>query len=127
MTITITAASLLVFLLVYISMQVSLTRRKTRTSIGDGGNEALQYAVRAQGNLVEYAPMFLILLGLLEMRQTSSYALWALAAVFVAGRTVHIYGLTACKVKANPFRFWGMIGTFLSLFVSAVLGIISLI
>ncbi|MEO0679422.1 MAG: MAPEG family protein, partial [Pseudomonadota bacterium] len=50
-------------------------RQGAGVSLGDGGDLRLQRRTRAQGNLVEYAPLFLILLALAEMQGAAGWLL----------------------------------------------------
>ena len=123
MTITLIAASFLGLLLVYLSFNVSKQRLKTKTDLGDGGHSELLTAIRAQGNLVEYAPIGLILIGLLEYNQATPYLVFGLAIAFVVGRYMH--GLSFGKFEGrNPFRFYGTILTWLVILVSSIAGLL---
>ncbi|MGZ9080482.1 MAG: MAPEG family protein, partial [Burkholderiales bacterium] len=53
-------AALLGLWLLVLSLRVVQQRRAARVSLGDGGNTALQRAIRAQGNFVEYVPLALL-------------------------------------------------------------------
>lgn len=50
---------------------------------------ALDRAIRAQGNLTEYAPVFLILLLLAEMQGLAAASVHAYALTFTLGRLMH--------------------------------------
>lgn len=95
MPITTLTAGILGLLLVVLSMRVIQARGET--SKREDGPELLQRRIRGQGNLIEYAPMALILLGLLEYQGAYPWFLWTMAALFVAGRLLHGYafGFTA--------------------------------
>ena len=124
MTITLIAASFLGLLLIYLSYNVSKERLRSKTDLGAGDDEALLCAIRAQGNLTEYAPLGLILLGLLETAGANQYLLLALAILFVAGRYMH--GLTLGKFEGkNPFRFWGTILTWITILIASVTGLLT--
>ena len=69
--ITATTASTVAFLQIFLGFLVGFKRLKTKTGIGDGGNEALARQIRVHGNLIENAPIFLILLVLLELEFSS--------------------------------------------------------
>ena len=56
---------------------------------GSGDEDLLQRAIRAQGNLTEYAPMMLIVLYLLETSGAESNALHLLGGSFLIGRLMH--------------------------------------
>jgi len=123
MTITLIASSFLGLLLIYLSYNVSKERLRTKTDLGDGGHPELIRAIRAQGNLVEYAPIGLILLGLLETVHTQKEVVLTLAVAFVVGRYMH--GLTFGKMTGkNPFRFWGTVLTWVVILVSSGLGLL---
>ncbi|WP_417459847.1 MAPEG family protein [Kordiimonas sp.] len=123
MTITLISASLLGLLLIHLSVRVSKNRQRAKVSIGDGGDEMLANAIRAHGNLTEFAPFFLILLGLLEFREANPVLLLVLAAAFVVGRFMH--GLTFGRFEgANPFRFWGTILSWLSILAASIIGLL---
>ncbi|MFC4348928.1 MAPEG family protein [Kordiimonas lipolytica] len=124
MTITIISASFLGLLLFYLSYNVAKNRGRAKVSIGDGGDEGLQNAIRAHANLIEYAPMAMILIGLLEYRGVNSVFLIVLSAFFVVGRYMH--GLTFGKFEGrNPFRFWGTVFTWLVILIASVVGLLS--
>ena len=65
--ITLTIAGAAAILHVWLSLRVSRLRRPLKIGVGDGGNEALLRRMRAHGNFAENMPIFLILLGLLEL------------------------------------------------------------
>jgi uncharacterized protein len=123
MPITLISASLLGLLLVYLSVGVTSARRRNSVGSGDGGDEDLHNAIRAHGNFTEYAPMALILIGLLESMGANHYLVAGIAATFVAARYMH--GLTFGKFEGNnPFRFWGTLLTFISLLVASLAGLV---
>ena len=123
MTITLISASFLGLLLVYLSYNVSRNRLRAKVSLGTGDDEGLLTASRAQGNFVEYAPIGLILVGLLEYSRVSWYLVMGCAVALVVGRYMH--GLTLGKFEGNnPFRFWGTFLTWLSILVASVAGLL---
>lgn len=123
MTITLIAASFLGLLLVYLSYSVSKERIRSKTSYGDGGHAELQRVIRAQANLTEYAPIGILLIGLLENSGLWTEMVMGLAAAFVIGRYMH--GLTFGKIEGrNPYRFWGTILTWLVILSASVLGLL---
>lgn len=123
MTITLISASFLGLLLVYLSYNVSRNRLRAKVDLGTGDDVGLLTASRAQGNLVEYGPMGLILIGLLEYARVSWYLVLGIAVAFVVGRYMH--GLTLGKFEGrNPFRFYGTLLTWLSILVASVAGLL---
>ena len=98
------AAALINF---WLAFRVSRVRAASKVSMGDGGVPELIARMRAQANFVEYAPFFLILLGLIELAHGSATWLWLVGIVFIVGRILHAFGMD--RPAPNPMR---MIGTF---------------
>lgn len=57
---------LLALMLVGISVRVTILRAKKKIDLFDGGDPELGRALRVQGNFIEYVPMALALMGLVE-------------------------------------------------------------
>ncbi|MGZ8239642.1 MAG: MAPEG family protein, partial [Methylobacter sp.] len=85
-------ASLSALLIVRLSLSVIKLRRKNRVSVGDGGNEALQLAIRAHSNAVEYIPIALMLLLMLELNGAPKILIHILGATLLTGRILHAMG-----------------------------------
>jgi uncharacterized membrane protein YecN with MAPEG domain len=111
--ITLTIAGACALLSVWLGFRVSLLRRKHHVSIGEGGIEAVGIRMRAHANFSEYAPLFLILLGLVEAAGGSSPWLWVVAILFVLGRLAHMFGME--RPAPHPLRVGGMAATWLGL------------
>ncbi|NVJ69598.1 MAG: MAPEG family protein [Alphaproteobacteria bacterium] len=123
MTITLITASFLGLLFFYLSYGVVKNRFRAKVSIGSGGDEGLENAIRAHANFAEYVPLVLVLFGLLETQGVNEYLLIAMAAFFTVGRYMH--GLTFGKFEGrNPFRFWGIIFTWVVLLVASITGLV---
>lgn len=91
--ITSLVAAIAAIALVGLSLLVSLKRIKLQVQTGHGGDDALRRLVRAQGNFTEYAPMFILLLGLNEAAGTGPGRLWGIAVAFGLGRLLHATGM----------------------------------
>lgn len=118
MPITLAAAAALALLHIWLSVRVSQVRISTKTLFGDAGNPAMVKRMRAHANFTENAPLFLILLALLELNGGWSVLLWGAAILFVLARLAHAFGMDINK--PNPLR---MAGTGISLLVIAVLAV----
>lgn len=68
-------------------------RVRNRISLGDGGNVLLQRAIRAQGNFIEYVPIALLLMLLLELGRASPAMLHGLGMTLLLGRVIHAISL----------------------------------
>lgn len=105
--------------LIYISYRVGQVRIRTKTNLGDGGNEEMIKAIRTHGNYAEYAPA--ALLGLFALASLGLGALWihALGALFLLARIFHLLGLGLGVWPQG--RFIGTLLTALTLLVTAIL------
>lgn len=112
-------AAILAFMLIGLSINVIKYRKKLGAALGDEDSIEMKRRIRAQGNLAEYAPIFLIMLGYAEHGGLPLWAVNLLAIVFIIGRISHAYSLLKSeqydnnKLTANPiWRISGMICTF---------------
>lgn len=87
-------AALVALLALLLAGRVMRRRWVTRTGLGSGGDETLARYQRAHGNLLEYAPLALILLLVLETDGTRPWLLHAFGATFVVARLLHAWGLS---------------------------------
>lgn len=99
---------------IFLSYRTINLRRKNRRSLGDGGDAALNRAIRVHGNFAEYVPFALVLLFLLESQAYSRVLVHVFASLLLAGRLIHAYGVSQLKEKLI-FRMVGMILTFTSI------------
>lgn len=121
MPITLFTASLLALLMLFLAYRIVVLRVQHKVSTGDGGHEDLALRVRSFGNLVEYAPMLLILMALVEAANGSLFVLGLIATLFVLARIAHPIGLH--KPPPNIFRSFGIFGTWGSLLILAIYGL----
>ncbi|MCG8434151.1 MAG: MAPEG family protein, partial [Gammaproteobacteria bacterium] len=116
-------ASLLAVHIIILSLRVSLKRRKTRIGLGDEENEDLQRIVRTQANTVEYVPMALLLLLLLELNGIAAWVLHAAGVTLFVSRLLHMAGLR--KSSGYSFgRYWGTLITWLLIVGMALLNVL---
>ena len=72
----------------------------------------LERAIRGHGNLIEYAPLFLILMLALELSDASVTSLYMSGIIFTLGRLMH--GIAFSFMKKNGYlRIGGMSFTFI--------------
>lgn len=120
MTVTMVTAGILALLLVFLAGYVIAGRVKFKIDIGDGGNMAMRQRIRAQANFVEYVPMALILMGLMESAAVGPrWLIVSMGATLVFARLWHAQGLLA-KPGVSAGRFVGTNLTGLVLLVGAV-------
>ena len=115
---------LLAILLVVLSGRVIALRASTETLFGGGrGDDPLDLAIRVQANFVEYVPVAVLLLVVLEMSGTSDGWLHALGAGVLVGRILHAVGLSGSGGTSFG-RLAGTLLTLLSLLGGAVLALL---
>ncbi len=117
------AAALLGLWHVRLSLGVIKLRRQLKVSIGDGGHEALERAIRAQANNSEYVPIALIMLACLELNGAPIWLTGILAAALVIGRILHAQGIRTAAASFKP----RVLGMQLTLFPILFLGVANLL
>lgn len=81
------------FVFVVLSIHVVVVRARTGIHHGDGGNLALNRAIRSHANYAEYVPVILMMVAFAEAGGAPSAAIhWLLAPLFVA-RLMHPIGM----------------------------------
>lgn len=119
--VTALAAAICALMMIFLMFKVIGQRVATETSFGAGTDEKLQMVRGCHSNLMENAPIALILLALLEMTGAHHWTLTGLAALFLIARVLHIYGMYQHHGTGNVrFRQAGVIGTALSIVAMAL-------
>ena len=107
-------AAILTFVYVKLTLNVINLRRQNEVSLGDGGREDLQQAIRSHGNFAEYVPLGLILLACLEANHIHWTIVLLLGGVFTTGRLFYAKAFleatpnTELRVKGMKFTLWGL-------------------
>ena len=107
--ITLTMAGAAALLNIWLGIRVSQLRLRHKVSVGDAGDERVIARMRAHANYVEYAPFFLILVGLIELARGSEQWLWWVSILFILGRLVHPFGMD--RPAPSRLRMAGIIVT----------------
>lgn len=111
-------AALLGTMQIILMMKVGFARRTAQVPFGDAGDGDLLRKIRRHGNLAENAPIFLILLGFLEIIGGPQSAVLGLAIVFVVARLSHSYALSGPD-KPVAARAMGAMGTLIGVIGTA--------
>ena len=115
-------AGLLGLLMLGLAMQVVRTRVAEKVGFGDGGNPIMLQRIRVHGNFIEYVPMVLVLMLVLELNGTSAGVLHALGGSLFVARLLHAFGLGS-STGTTPGRFGGTVLTWLVLLASSGLAV----
>jgi len=121
MEVTLTFAAVLSLFLIVLAFRVLDLRGSPVTKFFHKPNREidpndLERAIRGHGNLIEYAPLFLILMLALELSDASVTLLYMSGIIFSLGRFMH--GIAFSFMKKNVFlRIGGMVLTFIGFFI----------
>ncbi|PVZ85039.1 hypothetical protein C9426_21180 [Serratia sp. S1B] len=104
-------------LLLKLSFDVVRLRMQYRVAFGDGGFYELQTAIRIHGNAVEYIPIAMIMLLIMEMNGAQVWMVHLCGLLLMLGRLVHYYGL---HHRDMSWRRSGMAATYVSLILMVI-------
>ncbi len=119
-------SALCALLILTLSARVVLQRRATRTGLGDGGQDSLARAIRAHGNAIEYIPIALLLMLLLELNGSGGVVLHALGSTLLVARVLHGWGLSH-SAGLSFGRWYGTALTWLVLLAAAALNLFAVL
>lgn len=111
-------AGLAALALAFLGLRVAYYRMRARIAYGDQDDRELRRRIRAHGNFIEYVPLALVALGLIEMNGAPKWQVWALGGALALARIAHAAGLLS---GVMGLRAPGATLTFIVLAVSGVL------
>jgi uncharacterized membrane protein YecN with MAPEG domain len=114
-------AGLLGLLAAVLTVNVGIVRGRKKINLGDGGDPEMIAAIRAHANLIEFAPLCLLLIYV----ASDFYGFWttaALSALFLLARVLHAGGMLGVIPQG---RFLGATGTTLVLSVTSIMLVIT--
>ena len=115
-------AALCGLLLIFLSQRVIRLRRRFKVDLGDGGEPEMRRAMRVQANMVEYAPIALILLALAELQGHAFWLLHGLGVLLICGRLLHAFGVARAPENFR-FRVAGMAVTFAAIAIASLMNL----
>jgi len=114
-------AGLLGLLVVLLTVNVGRMRGTKKINLGDGGDPEMIAAIRAHANLIEFAPLCLLLIYI----ASDFYGFWVtagLSALLLLTRVLHAGGMLNVIPQG---RFFGATGTTLVLAITSIMLVIS--
>lgn len=111
-------AGLFGLLMILLKGNVGRVRTSEKVGFGDGNNEALQRAIRVQGNAVEDVPVVLVGLLALGLMNAPVLLIHGLGATFLVARILHAIGLGGSS-GGSPGRLFGTLLTLIVMLVTA--------
>jgi uncharacterized membrane protein YecN with MAPEG domain len=107
-------ASFGALLIIWLSLNVIKVRRLKHVSVGDGDDIDLITAIAAQSNALEYLPIALLLLLLLEYNGGWLPIVHSLGLLLLIGRAIHARAILTNNLKARvvgmQITIWVIIG-----------------
>lgn len=91
--ITTTYASVLALIMLVLGVLVTVGRAKTDISLGDGGDPGMRKRMRAFGNFIEFVPMCVIIMLLVENASGRETVLHIMGIGLIVGRVAHAFGI----------------------------------
>jgi uncharacterized protein len=114
-------AGLLGLLAAVLTVNVGIVRGRKKINLGDGGDPEMIAAIRAHANLIEFAPLCLLLIYI----ASDFYGFWTtaiLSALFLLARVLHAGGMLGVIPRG---RFLGATGTTVVLVVTSIMLVIT--
>lgn len=108
---------------VYFALRVVKLRRRLKVGLGTGGQPTLRLANRVHGNLIEHAPMALMLLLVAELNGLPQAYVHLLGLIWLLARVLHALGLTLGQGGYHWGRFWGVLLTWILILTLSVVNI----
>ncbi|GIU48151.1 MAPEG family protein [Shewanella algidipiscicola] len=108
---------------VYFALRVVKLRRRLKVGLGVDDQPTLRLANRVHGNLIEHAPMALILLLVAELNGLPHGYLHLLGLIWLLARVLHALGLTLGQGGYHVGRFWGVLLTWIVILTLSVVNI----
>ncbi|MDT9587313.1 MAG: MAPEG family protein [Candidatus Arsenophonus melophagi] len=107
-------------ILLKLSLEVMKLRTQYQVTDGDGGFYALKTAMLVQGHAIEYIPISMLSLLMMEMNGAPVLAIHLCGLIFIIARILHYFGL---KRKERMWRSFGRIITFSSMILMILVNI----
>ena len=103
-------AGILALISIVLANGAGQTRARLGISLGDGGNTQLIAAVRRHANFVEFVPLIVVMLAMLELNHLNKWWIHGLGAAIVVARILHPLGISTDQMS-SPFRMIGSMMT----------------
>jgi hypothetical protein len=121
--ITAAYAGLLGLVFLVLTVRVVTRRGAVKASLGDGGDILLERRIRAHGNFIEFVPLGLILMILLEMQSVSIWIVHFVGVCLLVGRVIHAVNISR-ENESLAGRIVGMLLTMTSLGVASIFALL---
>ena len=118
--------SLCAILIIGLAFNVVAQRREKKVGLGDQDMESLALAIRSHGNAIEYIPIALLLILVLELNGVRAPLLHTLGGALFLARVLHAWGLSHSGHRSFG-RFYGTFITWMVILGAAATNLYLLI
>lgn len=108
--------AIIMFVLAYMT---SARRKEAQINLGTGNDDIMERRSRAFGNFIEFVPMLILLMAMIEIQGYGNDYVHILGIITVLSRIFHALGMTNSISVING-RFVGAILAYFSLLVGGV-------
>ena len=112
-------AGILALLALYLGSIPGRMRGKLKISVGDGGYPDMVLAMRRHANFVEWVPLTIVLIAMLEINGAPKMAIHGFGAALVVFRICHAIGLQKETMNV-PTRIIGAGGTAILMLAASI-------
>ena len=112
-------AGILALVALYLGSIPGRMRGKLKISVGDGGYPDMVLAMRRHANFVEWVPLTIVLIAMLEINGAPKMAIHGFGAALVVFRICHAIGLQKETMNV-PTRIIGAGGTALLMLAASI-------
>ena len=106
--------------LILLKISVEVIKLRTQYQYGDSSFYELQTTIRVQGNAMEYIPISMLLLLMMEMNGAPVWAIHLCGLIFITARILHYFSL---KHREYTWRHFSRITTFNSMILMILVNI----
>jgi len=119
MEITTIFLAILALMYLALGLRVSVIRSRLGVTIGNGKDEGLIRAVRTHANFIEYVPLLVLVLWMIEYNVGTEWYVWLFGIALVTGRGLHVYGMWNAHTP-DAARGAGMLLTYSLLLIGSL-------
>ena len=98
--------AILILFMLFLAYKTSARRQEAKINFGTGDDKVMECRSRAFGNFIEFVPMMILLMGMLELQSVETWIVHLLGISIIVARVLHALGITD-TLKTPNGRFWG--------------------
>ncbi len=108
---------ILALIMVFLAYKTSARRLEAKINLGIGEDRIMEQRSRAFGNFIEFVPMMILLMAMIELQGHKAMFIHILGSAIVVARLFHALGITG-KLKAVNGRFLGSLLSYIILLLA---------